>query len=335
MRYRSMLRMSSVVTAIALLAAGCGKDAADGADGAGQFEAGPTELVVHTGPGGGSDVFAREIVALMERESLVEKSAWTVRNESGGSGTAAMAYLLRLTGKTGTVAMTTPTWITTPLTTAGAAVTLDKLTPIAQLVTEPLVMAVRADAPYQNLQDFIAAAKRTPGALVQAGGSPTSVDAISAEVIKKTTGTDWNYLPFEGGGERIAAVLSGDAHMMFGSPSDFGEQVRAGKMRVIATIGDKATAMFPNAQTLPAAGLDIDVPEQQRGLVGPPGMPAQAVAHYQDLMQPLTQTSAWKTFVDDNGLTTVYADSKQFGANIKEQTELLRSQLDSLGLLAK
>jgi putative tricarboxylic transport membrane protein len=331
MKKASLRQTAAVLAAMAMAAAGCG----GGTDGgsSGDFEPGPTEFVVHTGPGGGSDVFAREVTALLEQESLVARSSWTVRNESGGSGAAAMAYLARLSGETGTVALTTPTWITTPLTTPEAAVTLDQLTPIAQLITEPLVMAVRADAPYQRLEDFIAAAQREPGGLVQAGGSVTSVDAIAGEIIQEATGTDWSYLSFEGGGERITAVLSGDADAMFGSPADFAEQSRAGALRVIATIGDQAPALFPDAPTLADAGLDIEVPQQLRGVVGPPEMPQEAVAHYEGLFQRLTQTEAWKAYTAENGLTTVFAGGAEFGANNQQQTDLLRTRLESLGLL--
>lgn len=245
-----------------------------------------------------------------------------------------MAYLARLSGETDTVALSTPTWITTPLTTPEAAVTVDQLAPIAQLVTEPLMMAVKADAPYQNLQDFIAAARHEPGGLVQAGGSVTSVDAISGEIIQKATETDWSYLSFEGGGERISAVLSGDADTMFGSPSDFAEQARAGALRVIATIGDEAPELFPDAPTLADAGLDIDVPQQLRGVFGPPEMPEEALAYYEDLFKRLTQTEAWKMYTAENGLTTVFAGGAEFGANNQQQNDLLRTRLESLGLLA-
>jgi putative tricarboxylic transport membrane protein len=322
---------AAVLAAMAMATAGCGGGTGGGSSA--DFEPGPTEFIVHTGPGGGSDVFAREVTALLERESLIGGSSWTVRNESGGSGATAMAYLARLSGETDTVALTTPTWITTPLTTPEAVVTLDQLTPIAQLITEPLVMAVKADAPYQRLEDFIAAARQNPGGLVQTGGSVTSVDAIAGEIIQEATGTDWGYLSFEGGGERIAAVLSGDADAMFGSPSDFAEQSRAGALRVIATIGDQAPALFPDAPTLAEAGLDIDVPQQLRGVVGPPEMPQEAIAYYEDLFQRLTQTEAWKAYVAENGLTTVFAGDAEFGANNRQQTDLLRTRLESLGLL--
>jgi putative tricarboxylic transport membrane protein len=335
MNSTKIFRTTVVAAAVSLAITGCG-GASDsgGSSSEEEFEAGPVEFVVHTGPGGGSDVFAREVTAMLEQEELVERSSWTVRNENGGSGATAMAFMRRLGGETGTIALTTPTWLTTPLTTPEAAVTVDQLTPIARLVNEPMVMAVKADSKYQELQDFIDAAEAEPGGLVQAGGSVTSVDAIAGEIIMAETGTDWAYLSYEGGGERITALLNGDADMMFGSPSDFTEQVRAGDLRVIATIGDEAPAVFPEAKTLADSGVDVEVPNQVRGVVGPPDMSDAAVAYYTGLFEDLTETEAWATYVEENGLTTVFADGEEFGSYLQEQNELLRAKLDELGLLA-
>jgi putative tricarboxylic transport membrane protein len=333
MNSTKIIRTTVAVAAVSLTLTACGGAESGGTDSGEEFEPGATEFMVHTGPGGGSDVFAREVTALLEQEELVDQSSWTVRNEEGGSGASAMAFLRRLSGESETIGLTTPTWLTTPLTTPEAAVTMDQLTPIARLINEPMVMAVKADSEYQELQDFIDAAEAEPGGMVQAGGSVTSVDAIAGEIIMAETGTDWAYLSYEGGGERITALLNGDADMMFGSPSDFTEQVRAGDLRVIATIGDEAPALFPEAKSLPDSGVDVDVPQQVRGLAGPPDMPAEAVEYYENLFEELTQTEAWAQYVEDNGMTTVFAGGEEFGTFLEEQNELLRAKLDELGLL--
>lgn len=332
---RTALRTTAVSAALALLVTGC--SSATGSDDgttAEEFSPEAVELMVHTGPGGGSDVFARELTAILESEELVERSSWTVVNENGGSGAVAMAQLARLAGEETTVAMTTPTWLTTPLTNADAAVTIDQLTPIAQMVSEPMVMAVAADAPYESLEDFVAAAEADPGALVQTGGSVTAVDAIAGEVLKDETGADWSFLSFEGGGERVTALLSGDADMMFGAPSDFSEQVRAGELRVIATIGEERSELFPDAPTLEESGFDVEVPQQLRGLVGPPEMPEEAVAYYEGIAEEVSSTDAWAQYCEENGLTPVFAGADEWADNLEEQDELLTELLDELDLLA-
>ncbi len=293
---------------------------------------GPVNFVVHTGPGGGSDVFARAVADLLMDEQLIQQN-WPVRNEQGGSGAKALAYMKGIAGQNDTIAAMTPTWLVTPLTNQeAAATTVADLTPIAQLALEPQVMAVKADAPYNTIQEFIDAAKQQPGKLIQSGGSPTAVDALAAEIIKAKTGANWSFLAFEGGGERIAAVLGGNANVIISGAAEIGEQVRANQLKVIATIGPERTTLFPDAPTLPESGIDVEIPQQFRGIVGPPNMSADAVAYYQGIMEKLTQTSAWKKYADENGLTTSFVPSEQFGQFLTTQNQALEQILTQLNL---
>ncbi len=330
----SKVRILALALSLALLTA-CGAPEAGGNTGGqtGAFQpGGPVNVVVHTGPGGGSDVFARAITDMMRKEGVVQEN-WPVRNQQGGSGAAAMAYMNGLSGKTDTVAAVTPTWMVTPLTNKEAAsISLTDMTPIAQLVTEPQVMAVRADSEYKTAQDFIAAAKANPKKLIQTGGSPTAADAVAAEIIKKETGADWGFLSFEGGGERIAALLGGNADMMMGSPSDFLEQVRAGKVKVIATLEDERLPLFPDAPTLKESGIEVEIPQQFRGIVGPPNMPDEAVTYYQDVFKRVTETEEWRKYAEENALTTTYKPSNEWGEFLEQQEKLLSGVLDELGL---
>lgn len=330
---RTPLQYAGLLAAVLVTTAACGGDEASTTAEDGSFT--PPErvnFVVHTSPGGGSDLFARQVSELLVEEDLAER--WVVRNENGGSGASAMAYLRGLEGEQDTIAVSTPTWLTTPLTNAEASVTIDQLTPIAQMVSEPTVMAVAADSPYESLEDFIAAAKEDPGGLVQTGGSVTAIDAIAGEIIQQESGTDWQYLSFEGGGERIAAVLGGDADMIFAAPAEISEQVRAGQLKVIATIGDEPSELFPDAPTLEESGLTQSVPQQLRGIVGPPGMSDEAVDHYASTLEELTQTEAWSTYAEENGLNTVFLDSEEWAQTIEEQNALLSETLGELDLLA-
>ena len=329
---RRRTSLVSVLLGVVLAASACGGGGGEPAAEDEAFSPEKVDFVVHTSPGGGSDLFARQVSELLESEELAER--WLVRNENGGSGASAMAFLRGLEGQDDTIAVSTPTWLTTPLTNAEASVTIDQLTPIAQMVTEPTVMAVKADAPYDSIEDFLAAAKADEGGLVQTGGSVTAIDAIAGEIIQAEAGVEWQYLSFEGGGERIAAVLGGDADMIFAAPAEISEQVRAGELKVIATIGEEPSALFPDAPTLSDAGLEQTVPQQLRGIVGPPGMSEEAVEYYASTLEELTQTEAWATYAEENGLTTVFQDSDEWAQTLEEQDELLRTALDDLGLLA-
>jgi putative tricarboxylic transport membrane protein len=259
----------------------------------------PVEAVVHTGPGGGSDVLARAVALMMEKEKLLPVRL-QVANKTGGGGAVAAAYLAEKKGDTHTIGFFTGVWLTNPLTSAEAKVTLKDLTPVARLVLEPAVIAVKADAPYKSLADFVNAAKQKPGELKQSGGSVTSRDNVVRQQLQKVSGARWQFISFPGGGERIAALLGGHVNMMVIEPAEAGEHIRAGNMRVLAQVTEKRLPAFPNVPTLKEAGFNVTPVPQVRGIVAPPGIPPENVAYWEGVFKKLTQTESWKKFLADN-----------------------------------
>jgi putative tricarboxylic transport membrane protein len=290
----------------------------------------PVEVVVHTGPGGGSDVLARAVALMMEKEKLLPVRMQVV-NKTGGGGAVAAAYLAEKKGDQNTIGFFTGVWLTGPLTSAEANVTLRDLTPIARLVLEPAVIAVKADAPYKSLPDFIAAAKKSPGQLKQSGGSVTSRDNVVRQLLQKSTGAQWAFISFPGGGERIAALLGGHVNMMVIEPAEAGEHIRAGNMRVLAQVTDKRLSAFPNVPTLKEAGFDIPSVPQVRGVVAPPAIPKENVAYWEGVFHKLTQTESWKKFLADNQFEDGYQSAAELAKFYDEFTDRMRAILKEAG----
>ncbi len=109
----------------------------------------PIELVVHSAPGGGSDVFARAVVEMVEKEKLLSQPIRVV-NKTAAAGLEAMAYLAEKKGDDHTIAAFTNTWVATPLTSKEAKYTVKDLTPIVRLVLEPTIAVVKADSPFST-----------------------------------------------------------------------------------------------------------------------------------------------------------------------------------------
>lgn len=291
----------------------------------------PIEMVVHTGPGGGSDVLARTIVVMLEKEKLLPVRMQVV-NKTGGNAAVAAAYLAEKKGETHTLGLITSVWIATPLTSAEAKVTLRDLTPVARLVFEPAVFAVRADSPYKTMRDFIEAARANPGKLKQSGGSLTSRDSIMRQALQQHTGTKWAFVSFQGGGERVAALLGGHVDMMIIEPQEAGEQIRAGKMRVLAQIAEKPLPSYPGVPTLKEAGYDVSVPPQIRALVAPPGIPKDVIAYWEDLFDKLHNTASWQKYVADNQLEEGFLTGPDLAKSIDKIENELRVQFEQSGI---
>jgi putative tricarboxylic transport membrane protein len=290
----------------------------------------PIEIIVHTGPGGGGDVLARFISQAIDKEKLAPVRL-QVNNKPGGGGLTAMNYVVEKKGDAHAIAVFTGIWLTNPLTQSEAKVTFKDMTPVVRLVLEPAVIAVKNDAPYKTLRDFVDAAKKSPGQLKQSGGSITSRDNVIRQLIMKNTGANWTYISFPGGGERIAALLGGHVNLMVVEPQEAGEHLRAGSMRVLAQVTDKRLPAFPDVPTLKEAGFDVPVVPQVRGIVAPPGVLAESVAYYEDLFGRLVKTATWKKYLEDNHFEDGFQRSKELARFADEFTNQMRDILKEAG----
>jgi len=282
----------------------------------------PVDLIVHTGPGGGSDLLARAMVTMIEKEKLVPVRI-NVLNKPGGNGAVAAAALSEKKGDPHTIGLITSVWIAGPLTSAEAKITVHDLKPIAQLMLEPAVFAVKADSPYKTLKDFIEAAKAKPGQLKQSGGSVTSRDNIVRLSMQHATGAKWAFVSFPGGGERLAALLGGHVDIMVIEPQEAGEQVRAGKLRVLAQLTDARLPGWPDVPTLKEAGYDVQTTPQIRAVVAPPEQPAEASAYWEKTFDALRRSESWKKYVADNQLEEHFTN----GAELKKTMVDIEKQL--------
>ena len=304
---------------------------ATGAVAQGYKPARPVELVVHTGPGGGSDVLARALAVMAEREKLLPVRMVVV-NKPGGNSAVAAAYLAEKKGDPNTIGLFTGVWLQTPLVSAEAKVTLRDLTPVARLVLEPAVIAVKADSPYKSLAEFIDAAKKNPGALKQSGGSNTSRDNVVRLLLQKSTGARWVFISFPGGGERIAALIGGHVDIMVIEPEEAGEHIRAGNMRVLAQISERRLPGFPGVPTLKEAGFDVPVVPQVRGMVAPPGIPKANVEYWEDFCRRLTLSPSWQKYIADNQFENGYQTSAELAKFYDEFTGRMRDILKDAGV---
>jgi putative tricarboxylic transport membrane protein len=290
----------------------------------------PIEAVVHTGPGGGSDIFARAIADMMEKEKVLEQRLQVV-NKSGGGSATAMAYLAEKKGETHTIGFFTGVWITNPLTTAEAKVMVKDLTPIVRLVLEPAVVAVKADSPYKSMKDFVEAAKKSPGQLKQSGGSVTGRDNLVRLVVQRATGAKWVYVSFPSGGERIANLLGGHVQMMVIEPQEAGEHIRAGNMRVIAALTEKRLPSFPDVPTLKEQGIDVPVIPQARGVLAPPGVGRDVVQYWEGVFDRFHNGPAWKKYVAQNQFEDGYLKGAELTKFFDALTVQMREVLKEAG----
>ncbi len=291
----------------------------------------PIEVVVHSGPGGGADLFARAIANCLEKENLLPQRMMVI-NKTGGNGAVAMAYLVGKKGENHIIGTFTTTWITTPLTTKEAQHSMKDFSPIACMVSDPMIVVVKADSPYKSMKDIVEAAKTNPGKLKQSGGSIMSTDNLFRVLINKATGAKWDYVSFPSGGERIVNLLGGKVQLLMTNFPDVSEHIRAGSIRVITSLTERRTKSFPNVPSIKEEGIDIPILDQVRGFVAPPGVSKEVIRYWEDLFGRLSKTPSWKKYVEEEHFDELFRKSHELSMDIDEQTKLLRPILKEAGI---
>ena len=288
-------------------------------------------IVVHSAPGGGSDVFARAVVEMVEKEKLLPQTLQIV-NKTVGTSLEAVAYLVEKRGDDHTIGIFTNTWVATPLTSKEARYTVKDLTPIVRLVLEPTIAVVRADSPYKNMNDFVEAAKKNPGSLKQAGGSATAIESLTGLLLQSATGAKWTFVSTPAVKDRISNLLAGNVHIIIPQPQDVNEHIVAAKVRPIAALTEKRLSVLPDVPTIKEQGINIPIIANARGFLAPPGIAKNVAGYWEDLFARLAKTASWKKYLEENQVEDVFLKGAELGPFFDEQIILMRSVLQMAGV---
>jgi len=291
----------------------------------------PVELLVHTGVGGGSDVFAKAVIEMAEKEKLLAQP-FRVVNKTVGASAEAMAYLAGHKGDDHIIAVFTNTWIATPLTRKDAAHTVADFVPIARLVLEPTIAVVSGKSPYRTLADVVAAAKKDPGKLRQAGGSLTAIESLTGLMIQSATGAKWSFVSTPAVADRIGAVLAGKADLIIPQPQDVNEHLASGALRAVAAVTERRLAVLPAVSTVKEQGIDIPIIANTRGILGAPGMSQAAARYWEDWFARLVKTASWRKYLEENQVEDIFARGAELEPYLKSQTVLMRRMLREAGV---
>ena len=264
-------------------------------------------LVTHSSPGGGSDVFLRSMAPHLSR---IMNTTMIVENVEGGSGAKAMAMLARAKPDGAEFYATTPTFIYTSLMSKTAA-TYHDLEPLVNIFYDPEVLFTASDSPYKTLKDVVEHARAGQGRWGAA--NPASLERQTMERLKQKAGVTPAIATFEGGGDMLINVLNHTLDMGVGELQEMRGQLDAGKIRLLAVVGDDRLHQFPDLQTVKEQGIDLSV-RKFRGLAGPKGLPADVIARWEMAVRTLLDDPEYKKLYLEDGLQPGFMAHEEYVA---------------------
>ena len=290
------------------------------------------QLVVPVPPGGSVDLTAR---LLAEHLPRLLKQTVVVENRPGASGSIAAASVARAAADPNLLMLVFDSHVTNPLVYPNLSYTLKDFTPIARLLSFPLVFAVPASLPVANVQEFIALAKKKPGSLNVSSAGLGTLNHLAAELFKARTGTHIVHIPYRGGAPALQAVMNEEVQLFMGSWVAIGPHLKSGRVKVLGVTSAKRYSVAPELPTLQEAGVpDFDV-STWIGALAPAGIGAERQqALHAAVTQSLAQPAVRQTLAAQ-GLEWVGSSPAEFdtfmAAEARRWNDLVIQQRLSFG----
>ncbi|TCP54259.1 tripartite-type tricarboxylate transporter receptor subunit TctC [Tamaricihabitans halophyticus] len=291
------------------------------ANGAGDYPARNIQITVPYGPGGGTDTAARALA-----ESLQDRlgSSVVIVNQEGGGGTVGTAKIAAAKPDGYQLGVAIDSNLTLqPSITPDIDYTYEDFALIG-FSRVPFVLVAAPDAPYDNLAELIAAAKKQPGKIRVGTPGDGSSNDLAARAFGTESGADLAMAGFSGGGsDAVNAVLSGEVELASTTVPVAKGLVEGGKLKILGVLANEEAPGAPGAQTLEEADVsDQTILDSEVYLNIPKDVPDDVVATLEDAVREVTSDKEFTNRVSGLGYIVDYRDSAASANELAKRTKV-------------
>jgi tripartite-type tricarboxylate transporter receptor subunit TctC len=233
------------------------------------------KVVVPFSPGGLVDFVAR---VFAEQVGRAQGQTVLIENRPGAGGAIGAEAVSRAAPDGNTLLMAFPDLL---IASHLRKLNYDLLTsfePICNVASYPTVIAVNSASPYRTLADLLDAARAKPGELALASIGPATAYQIAIESLKRAVKVDMTFIPYPGGAPALNALLGEHVTSLFLSYSTMAEQLKAGKLRALATWSRTRIESLPEVPTVAESGYKDYEMDEWNGVLAPARTPKNAVS---------------------------------------------------------
>jgi putative tricarboxylic transport membrane protein len=291
------------------------------------------KIMAPAAPGGGWDQTARVMQGVLTSERIVRSAQ--VTNVAGAGGTIGIAQFVNGARGDPAALMVSGFVMVGAILMNKAPVTLEAVTPIARLTGEWQALVVAQNSPIKSVQDLAAALKADVAKVSWGGGSAGGVDHITAAMFAGLAGADGskvNYIAHSGGGEALAAILSGRVTVGVGGGSEFEQHVKGRRMRWIGLTAPQGTPGLAGP-TLAEQGFKLEL-QNWRSIFAAPGISAAQRAGLAEVVEKMAKSKAWADQLAAKGWQDTYLAGDAFESFLKEEITRVSGVLRQLGLVS-
>jgi len=278
----------------------------------------PVRLIVAFTAGGTADRTARLIAARME-STLGQAVA--VENKPGGNGAVAAQY----------VAQSEPDGYTLFFTTAGAIAIspafhsdlnydpVKNFAAVGKAAINSPVLVVNADMKVSSARELAALARKKPGAITIGITGRGAMSDLALQLFEADAGIQLQSVPYRGAAQAIADVLGGRLDGLVGDIPTVMGQVRAGKLKALATSSKERSDIFPDVPTFVEQGFAGVIGDNWAGVLTPAGTPAPVIDKFNAAMVAALKAPDLRAQLREAGTTPASSSPQQFEAYMREE----------------
>jgi tripartite-type tricarboxylate transporter receptor subunit TctC len=236
----------------------------------------PVRLVIPQAAGGAVDVVARPIAQKLS-ESWGQQVI--VDNRPGANGIIGIEAVAKSKpdGYTLGAAFTSSLTINPHVYKALPYDTFRDFVPVAQVVTNTITLVVNPFLPVRTPKDLVALGRARPGELAYGSAGVGNMTHLAAELMRLETRLKWVHVPYKGDTPAVTDLISGEVALMFATAPSVAAHIRSGRLRLIATCGERRALAYPDTPTMIESGFPAVVVTGWWGLIAPAGTPLDIV----------------------------------------------------------
>ena len=285
------------------------------------------ELLVPYQAGGGTDGLAR---AFADASRKHMSQPIVVLNKPGAGGAIGWSEVINSKPDGYKLAVVTVELLTLPHLGL-AKFKYDDFQPIAQLNADPAAITVKADAPWNSVEEFLAAAKKDPGAVRVGNSGNGSIWHLAAAALEDKTNTKFNHIPFNGAAPAVLALLGGHIEAVAVSPAEVTTHVQGGKLKTLVVMSDKRVKGFEKVPTAKERGIDLTI-GTWRGLGAPKNTPPEVMAKLREITAKTAAEQSLKDVMDKQNLGYVYTDGATFKDTLAKDDVYFKELITKLNI---
>ena len=289
-----------------------------GIAGAQGFPSKPVRIIVAFPPGGGTDIVARLLGA---RLTETWGQPVVVENRAGASGTIGTELAARADPDGHTLFMATMGNMTANQHLYKMAIDpLAAFAPVTKVVDVHFVFYANPSLPAANVRELIELAKQRPGAIAYSSSGPGGAPHLAMELFKRQAGIDLLHVPYKGSSPSISDLIGGRVMLTMDSLLQSLPHVKAGRLKALAVLGPKRTALLPDVPTIAESGLPGYALTNWFGLLAPAATPREVVSRiHADSVKALKEPEINRK-IADLGADVVGNTPEEFGAALRAES---------------